>query len=363
MDSISAPLAKITQFVGTKGPVSGRLKNAAAGNLVKPSQIRDYVANSRLSGISCHHRNRDGKLEPSYSIADHGLFIADLIKQIAPNCDLSVSRVLSDQGTIDLFGLAQAIEDAIALASGKPIVFNLSLGFAPPLGPKKGLPWDASPIRTLLQDPLAAYDNGEKWLGQIDADQPLLAGGLRDAQDIAAENQVLQNESAIKVIDQLFGLKDTPNVLAIAAAGNDSDRPLRAWGPRLPAAIEDLLGVSARSAPGVFSSYSNLDDTENERDNGASAIAGDVVPNSDPSATGAASGIVGLYVSNFPPVGAKTPTPPENNLGVAAWTGTSFAAPILSGLAACVWSARLDQSGQSVMATLLTNRDVTLVQS
>jgi subtilisin family serine protease len=149
-------------------------------------------------------------------------------------------------------------------------------------------------------------------------------------------NQKVGLRGAIQALDILFNGDDQlSNVLIVAAAGNDSQTGYRA-DPRIPAIVEGVLGVSAavplQGQPGKWRSvaYSNADDLL-APDDGISAFGGDV----DHAKGGAKDGPIALYLSNDLPGG--------NTEGLAQWCGTSFATPIASGYAACIWSAALNE--------------------
>ena len=132
------PLGKIRKFVETRPAAADNplLKMAIDGRLVAKENFRDYVSNHPTKHLPMRHFNwKRRRLEPFYAIPDHGLFIAGIIKDIAPNAELAVYRVLNDHGTTDLATLVQALEQAIedARVAGKKLVINMSLAFAPPM--------------------------------------------------------------------------------------------------------------------------------------------------------------------------------------------------------------------------------------
>jgi subtilisin family serine protease len=126
------------------------------------------------------------------------------------------------------------------------------------------------------------------------------------------------------------------------------------FGPRLPAAIEGVLGVSAvRDGLGAHASYSNADDLR-DPDDGIGAFGGDRGDGVPPPAgeEHLRPGIVGLFVSDeVPPNEPNTPNDknPANTHGWAEWDGTSFAAPVVTGLAACMWAVRPQLSPTQVI--------------
>jgi subtilisin family serine protease len=148
----------------------------------------------------------------------------------------------------------------------------------------------------------------------------------------------------------VFRLNHADSVLAVAAAGNDSWGDGDRFTPRLPAAVEGVLAVSAVAGDGLqASSYSNVDDFFTNND-GLAAFGGEVeVLASDGQVyTTTGNALVGLYSgSDFPG------NPQGNTSGLAEWSGTSFATPIAAGIAACTWSEDPTKSAAEIRTALL----------
>jgi hypothetical protein len=288
------------------------------------SDFEDLVskqADPTLKQIPLRKRGAQDLPEAPFTIADHGLFIADIINDIAPGAEIRVYRALNDYGVTDLTLVGQAIDRAIQDAGERPLIINCSLGFAPELILIEPL---------LRRDPsnpfsaASAYAQGGTFFHSIG---PALS--IEPSKNAVLSTLDLPELASLRT---MFALPLIGNVLTVAAAGNDSRRGADiVVAPRVPAAIEEVLGVSAifrdvestywRSAP-----YTNDDDVENERDDGVSALGGDAEMSVNPVMT--RNGLVGLYV---------TDNIPDNDWGRAEWSGTSFATPIITGLAACVW--------------------------
>jgi subtilisin family serine protease len=125
-------------------------------------------------------------------------------------------------------------------------------------------------------------------------------------------------------------------VVIVAAAGNDAPNPNNRPEARYPASFIDVLGVGAlpngaTPASGRYqaATYSNLSDRPPK--------TGYVTLGGEP---GSGKGILGVYISEFPilPIGS-TLTPDDityrrKGTGWAWWAGTSFAAPVVSGILA-----------------------------
>lgn len=336
-------IAEARARVQAAGGDTSRLDQVLAGELVVG--VRDLVG-STAGTIACCHVRPDGTIEEPYDVSDHGLFVADIIKDIAPEAVITVYRVLDDHGIGDLATVARAMEHALAGAErdGAPLIANLSLGFAPEL----------LRLPALMNEPTAAYRQGEDWLRQ-NAGVHRGANG-RDPATTRAELTkagLLTTEGGRKgvfggplgLLEHLFSPTRLPdNVLVVAAAGNDSHRPRGIADPRLPASIEGVLGVSAATRAGAFAAYSNADDLFSP-DDGIGAFGGDV----DPATGDTREGLIGLYVSE------KFPSGEDNKLGWAEWAGTSFAAPVVTGIAACTWPAMgVVTTGQALMSALVS---------
>jgi hypothetical protein len=282
-----------------------------------------------------------------FPMANHGLFIAGLVRDIAPAASIECIRILNDFGTGDFTSLVHALTSIEARQrpggdlAGKPVVVNLSLVIGPP---------DCDLARLGLapsRDP-----QGEK------QSVPLLLRGLLS-------------------LLQSMGHK---GATFIASVGNDSDPRDFSMNPdelrftaRYPAAfaernpdflpLAEMIPVGAVNQRGEPASYSNYP--------GVSGMAtyGGELPRPDPWIPSAGAHVIagvdtsdaidalrGVFAgmaypalsrndhyppSMQPPPGADTPALPPYPLyqtrstsGWAYWSGTSFAAPIISALAA-----------------------------
>jgi subtilisin family serine protease len=166
--------------------------------------------------------------------------------------------------------------------------------------------------------------------------------------------------------------------LLVAAAGNDSCNDRARLGPRLPAALDGALAVSAfvrdaRNGSAMqIADYSNDDDCLPHNDgigafggnvrqavlaHGAAAAAGGQVQQY--AETDRAQELVGLYVGDAYPADRPHSAPAENTTGWAGWAGTSFATPVAAGFAACLWSENPDLTARGVRDSIVYNPDGT----
>jgi hypothetical protein len=247
-----------------------------------------------------------------YRMSDHGLFVAGLIYSTAPRANLHLYEVLNHYGVGSWETLANGLERALKnRRKGRPFILNASLVFG---------------------FPRAEYG---------DRDFPL-----------AGQSAVI--DYSTRPIRDAFGwlLREANNVVMVAAAGNDS-RGTR-LPARYPAAFGNVIGVAAMGsgAPADASgripaaSYSNYADKPIS--DGYMTLGGE---------RGAGNGLLGPYLDDVPQRGAADDEPVDyapNTTGWARWAGTSFAAPIVSGLVAAWWSANRAASATAAKEALHT---------
>lgn len=97
------------------------------------NHLSSFIPNWR-GGVEAWVKSPSGSnvRERYYNIADHGLFVAGIIKDIAPHADIHLIRVLDDAGIGDLQGITYIMSQLPSLfpvdESGKSrVVINLSL--------------------------------------------------------------------------------------------------------------------------------------------------------------------------------------------------------------------------------------------
>lgn len=254
-----------------------------------------------------------------FDIVDHGLFAAGIIKDICPTADIHLIRVLDQCGVGDLFALAQTLvmlpQHFLADSSAdKRLIINLSLMLALPPEAELNVIWPTRPANLDL--------------------------GLAEIIDWLEE----QGEGKI---------------LVVAAAGNDGLVFSTPPEPRYPARFDSVLSVAALDALGNPSNFSNEGDDSPSTPNGVATFGGraliaekagrgrvvtkggrtvrqlgsDDVEGIKVATTGnkpdAVLGIFGAKQSSF--------TGNANKTGWGWWGGTSFATPIISGIAAVLW--------------------------
>ncbi len=316
----------VTVFVLDTLPKLGTIKRAAEGaekdNLLLGDVMENVLplANYQILpdvlDVPSPHMPETGKdlygRLIGFHMADHGLFEAGIIHDIAPDANIECIRVLNDFCVGDVSVLIHALDGIHTrlMPDGdlysKPVVVNLSL--------------------------------------VIPADSEAINAGI-DPNLLYPTRQALYN--AIKALADL-------GVVFVASAGNEGDlryTPMNPTGERpdalYPAAyayygptpVETIIPVGAINSTGNAASYSCYPGPR-----GVAAYGGEVPAKSDIKTVDHVThvtkidGMIGIYSAlQYPALSvddriASYPVP--NSHGWAYWVGTSFATPIISALAA-----------------------------
>ena len=249
----------------------------------------------------------------SDTVAQHGLFVTGLIHALAPESDYTLYRVLDDRGCGDLYGLVEALHRFMAEASGpggslENVVINMSMG--------------------VLQPRNAGDEDGDN--EDLPEEVALLEAAVREAFERGA--------------------------VLVAAAGNDSVGSEWRLAAELPAAYWEVIGAAAVN-------YQAEPDANNEAEPTCYSNEGDVA---------APAGEATLDSENDPPrcvpmaydCRAADDGPacrwgvislaniPGTRTNYAYWVGTSFAAPLVSGLAS---AAEEGMSQGAVYSAIVSN--------
>jgi len=231
---------------------------------------------------------------------NHGLFVAGLIHRIAPKSSIQLIRVLNDDGCGDLWALNKGFEDYKSRMSA--------------------------------------------WTGDLDETVINMSLGIRTL------DQAEQEE--LDTLAELVRTADGAGAIIIAAAGNDSAPTLKDPGKlvqemQVPASDLLVYGVAATNAKGKRSCYSNKGDLAAPGGDGGPLTVKDANgnsveepcmsraeswdqapgPNNGPACSDMATCDYGLISLGYTKDGPQ----------YMYWAGTSFAAPLVSGMAALAY--------------------------
>jgi len=227
---------------------------------------------------------------------DHGLFGAGLTFAAAPQSELHLVRVLDDNAIGDLYSLTSGIDGMTQATlpqnagSLRRVVYNFSLGLKP-IGSE--LPHELRELTLKIVDAMPADE------------RPELVDGL-PLQSLEIPLRTAYNLGAV----------------VIASAGNDSAGLSTPAPQNIPAAFSFVLGVQSTNMAQRQSCYSNSGEV------GAPGGDGGLAPDCEPQlqlcnvATPCDYGLVSLVSER------------SDTVGFAYWVGSSFAAPLVSGVAA-----------------------------
>jgi len=220
---------------------------------------------------------------------NHGMFVAGLIHRMAPESDIQLIRVLNDNGCGDLWALNRALEYYKSRMSA--------------------------------------------WNGDLDKTVINMSLGIRTTNTI--------NQKDVNTLAKLIGDADYIGAIFIAAAGNDSADPSK---PRqemqVPASDPLVFGVAATNLKRQISCYSNKGDLAAPGGDGGAWDVETCVSRADTWDNATAPGPYGgskctdIATCDFGLISlGETRDGPQ----YMYWAGTSFAAPLVSGMAALAY--------------------------
>lgn len=215
---------------------------------------------------------------PGIDVANHGLFVAGMVHLVAPASDIRLIRVLENDNRGDLATLNMQLFNFMVETNEQqaPRVINLSLGVRVP---------------------------------------PDAAGF-----PLPREVQSLRNMMAVA---------RCLNIVVVAAAGNNSANLAQPERAELPADFVSVIGVAASNQANRRACFSNQGDIAAPGGDGRNSEDenGRCQPRLDECDGDCPFGVVGPVLQT------------DANTGYIYWTGSSFATPLVSGLAALVWEA------------------------
>ena len=243
------------------------------------------------------------QLPNHYQMPDHGTFIASIIRAIVPSAQIYLYEVLNSYGVGCFISIAQGVVDAVSQRGSNTPALIINCSF-------------------MLDDDLPDLDIEIEILKQRNIHN-LLRTSMRDVFNWATTTSNL-------------------NVVVVASAGNDSIQGNRK-DARYPAAFYEVVSVAAlpKNYPKSneryrLASYSNRARSREPNKGNAYSLAtfgGELVGGS----LSPRDGVLGVYIGDIPLQNANgtfSQTPPANSTSWAEWSGTSFAAPIITSLLA-----------------------------
>ena len=306
-------IARAARVAGNENALLKEVDETATFDYSFMSGVQDAQEIGATSGTSVG-KDVYGRRYP-IQLADHGLFIAGIVHDVAPKARIECIRVLDDLCVGDVQVIANALWSIYyrkALRTGdlykKPVVVNLSL--------------------------------------VIPTDEEANSKGVNTA--LGGSNNVW---SSLK--QPLRSLSDL-GVIIVASAGNEADlreMPVNGHRPdtlypakfgNAPDSMEGVIPVGAVDGKGQATSYSCYPGPR-----GIAVYGGevpDVQPPSPPNPTSnhpvvtTTDALRGIYSSaDYPPLSLDSPAlyyAAPNDRAWAYWVGTSFATPIISALVA-----------------------------
>jgi len=263
----------------------------------------------------------------SINVNDHGLFVAGLVHAVAPESDIQLIRVLDKYGCGDLYTFNEALYRFIDQLDGDQApdhaVINLSLGVRKP---------------TSREEDEAEESSGDP----VEQRTTSMAGTPGEEVERLLDDTVESLRAAVT-------LADGKGIVVVAAAGNDSFSSGIPVAPQIPARYPFVIGVEASNAYRERACFSNWGDVSapggdarfGGTGNGSCNVEGDQgqggnAPDESRSVTET------LQLENLISLSRSSPT------NYVYWRGTSFATPLVSGLAALVLDAGVPGVGPEI---------------
>ncbi len=286
-------IVKMSDILNPNSPVN-------LGNVVDSNALSEFVDAGKTDGLDPY--------------PNHGLFITDLIHQLAPKAQITLVESMNQyvMGSVQGYcALMHWLRHVIANDEAERIYVNMSFT------------WD-----------IPAFGHDFE-----DAVQKLIEGGFPSCQEwkdaIVQYAEMLKNLRALEkdgyednicsmIVDLMDMVNTKGNVTFLAASGNNSSGNKNRRVARYPARADGVIGVGAAASLGgtIYADYSNLSDDP--------PSVGHLEWGGDRTLTGSkfesSQGLIGAYIGgNF---GNAAPT------GYVEWSGTSFATARKTGLMA-----------------------------
>lgn len=313
----------------------------ASPRLVGTDDDFSITPDIRVRRFPLHHvcgpRDEDKKIHGhDYDMRDHGLFVADIVRAVAPKARIEMLEVLDTFGVgciwSLLWGFGTVLDDILNRNVSNPIV-NCSFTMTIPNDSQlpdhvlDALVRDYGIEITTFWEALNAKKKGKgKWWGQVKKQGAYIL-------DLLALHKGIE-QTLYLILQYYCRYLGLYGAWVVAAAGNEGSAE-EIPPPRYPAADDTVVGVGALDYGGARAEYSNQADLPISQ--GVSFRGGgatdDSEDNSYSNSMGSDPGLRGVFTQPFPKKNSPAGTD-SNATGWAHWSGTSFATPIAAGLLA-----------------------------
>lgn len=297
---------------------------------------------------------------PPAIAADHGLFVAGLVKAVAPEADVQLYRVLNEYAAGDMFTMMEAIKNFICTGQPDRSVMNLSMGlhwydegYLFSFGPEEiddlAYQLDAAVLPERLLERFKAYqipismaatvsvtiagsawevdDNGKQYLVKMEGEKMLVLDKARTGQwPLERCGEWTSDLTHIVTLWDLLNAAKELGVVAVAAAGNNANNAADAPAAAdIPADWPNTIGVAATNVYGTgLACFSNAGNVWAPGGEGVTSPSNTECKPQFKTCNAAGNcadyGLVSLGT--------------ESSTGYWYWAGTSFAAPLVSSLVA-----------------------------
>ncbi len=252
--------------------------------------------------------------QPDPILNEHGLAVAGLAYAVAPGSEIYLYRVLNRSLQGDLFTLNAALHTFIGetVAAGNRLngaVINLSLG--------------GHAIPGMLDSGL--LNKGDLWIFGLTGDM---------------------FPPSVTSLGVLLSAAYCHDIVVVAAAGNHS-KPEQRLDAQIPASFEEVLAVEANDIEGNPSCFSNR---------GTVSAPGGFGSDERPDGE-SCTPVLDSCQGNCWRYALIAPILNDNDPGYSYWSGTSFATPLVSGLAALLLEQNNGLSPQEVYDQILSIAD------
>ncbi len=333
--------------------------DATAGSV--PALPQDYLRN-----VMVNHNGEPAAADPAdpahnalVDISDHGLFATGIVHDIAPRARIRLIRVLNDYGAGDSQVLLATLAALLGDEDSAP--HRAAPAGRQPQPGRRPAPGDRPPALLVPRGLPAPEGPPGAGPGPGDQSRPGHRQLLTTLPSPGPEVLRMLELLHLDLQETIAVLRDQ-GALVVAAAGNENRPPAQVGQtlpppePCWPARFDQVLGVAAVQGNQTAATYSNRGDVVT-LENGLGVYGGEArppapgeppripIPGPGRGRPLEADAVRGLY--SAPALAAG-----KNETGWALWAGTSFAAPVITGLAADLWAEHPELTPRQVIEWL-----------